>query len=90
MVAALDQQWGFLDPYLDPRLGDVVGSLEARYGSSGRAQWGLVPTRWRCEDALETRLRQGLTEGCPGQEVTGLVSRVWVDIGGVRNSWYNR
>ena len=66
-----------------PGLSQVVAGMDVRYGQKVGGWWGTVPGLWVCGDGLESDLRQGLTEGCPGEDMDGLLSEAWADLGGV-------
>ena len=66
-----------------PGLTPVLLGMEERYGQRVQGWWGMVPGLWVCGDGLESDLRQGLTGGCPGEGMEGLLAEAWADVGGV-------
>ena len=58
-----------------------MSAMWEAYPDAMLGYWGLVPSRWWCDERLEHDLRHGVTFGCPSGEVVGAVEAVWVEVG---------
>ena len=48
--------------------------------------WRLAPSRFVCDEDLNSRLHQGLEAGCPSAAEVMALSRVWRDLGRLNTS----
>lgn len=61
----------------------LVREVRLRYSVETGGVWAGVPGRWVCDIGLERDLTQGLTDGCPGSDLLGVVAYAWDDMGAV-------
>ena len=62
-------------------VGVMMGGLRDRYSVGVGGMWAGVPGRWVCDLELEGDLTQGLSQGCPGAGLEGLLQQAWSDMG---------